>query len=61
MASVDLKDAFFTIPVNETYQKYFVFEWLGKICKFIVMSNGFSDAMRVFTKVSKPVYTYLRQ
>ena len=25
------------------------------------MSNGFSDAMRVFTKVSKPVYIYLRQ
>ena len=25
------------------------------------MPNGFSDAMRVFTKVSKPVYVYLRQ
>ena len=61
MASVDLKDVFFTIPVNETYQKYFMFEWLGKIYKFIVISNGFSDAMRVFTKVSIPVYTYLRQ
>ena len=28
VASVDLKDAFFTIPVNEAYQKYFMFEWL---------------------------------
>ena len=26
MASVDLKDAFFTIPINEAYQKYFMFE-----------------------------------
>ena len=25
------------------------------------MPNGFSDAMRVFAKVSKPVYVYLRQ
>ena len=25
------------------------------------MSNGFSDAMRIFTKVSKPVYAYSRQ
>ena len=61
MVSVDLKDAFFTIPINETYQKYFMFEWLEKNYKFIAMLNGFSDAMRVFTKVSKPVYAYLRQ
>ena len=61
MASVDLKDAFFTIPINEAYQKYFMFEWLEKNYKFIAMLNGFSDAMRVFTKVSKPVYAYLRQ
>ena len=45
MASVDLKDAFFTIPINEAYQKYFMFEWLEKIYKFIAMPNGFSDAM----------------
>ena len=61
MASVDLKDAFFTIPINEAYQKYFMFEWLEKIYKFIAMPNGFSDAMHVFTKVSKPVYAYLGQ
>ena len=61
MASVDLKDAFFTIPINEAYQKYFMFEWLEKNYKFIAMLNGFSDAMHVFTKVSKPVYAYLRQ
>ena len=61
MASVDLKDAFFTIPINEAYQKYFMFEWLEKIYKFIAMPNGFSDAMHVFTKVSKPIQAYLRQ
>ena len=61
MASVDLKDAFFTIPINKSYQKYFMFEGLEKIYKFIAMPNGVSDAMRVFTKVSKPVYAYLKQ
>ena len=55
MVSVDLKDAFFTIPINETYQKYFMFEWLEKNYKFIAMPNGFSDAMHVFAKVSKPI------
>ena len=32
MACVDLQDAFFTIPINEAYQKYLL-EWLGKIYK----------------------------
>ena len=59
MTSVDLKDAFFAIPINEACQKYFMFEWLEKNYKFIAMPNGFSDAMRIFTKVSKPVYAYL--
>ena len=61
IASVNLKDAFFTISINEAYQKYFMFEGLEKIYKFIAMSNVFSDAIRVFTKVSKPLYAYLRQ
>ena len=61
MASVDLADAFFTIPINEAHQKYFMFEWLEKNYKFIAMPNGFSDAMHVFTKVSKPIQAYLRQ
>ena len=61
MAIVDLKDAFFTIPINEAYQKYFMFEWLEKLYKLIAMPNEISDAMLVFTKVSKPLYAYLRQ
>ena len=56
MASVGFKDAFFTNPINEAYQKYFVFGWLDKIYKLIAMPNGYSDAMCVFTKLSKPVY-----
>ena len=61
MANVDIKDAFFTIPINEVYQKYFMFEWLGKIYKFIAMPSGYSDVICLFAKVSKPVYACLRQ
>ena len=50
MASVDRKDPFFTIPINDAHQKYFMFGWLEKIYRFIAMPNRFSDAMRVFTK-----------
>ena len=34
MASVDLKDAFFSIPVHPEYQKYFKFYWKGNITSF---------------------------
>ena len=45
MASVDLKDAFFTIPVHILHQKYFRFEWFNQFCKFLGMQNGHSDAI----------------
>ena len=61
MASVDLKDAFFTVPGHESHQKYFKFGWVGKVYKFVGMPNGYSDVMRIFTKILKPVYANLRQ
>ena len=57
MASVDLKDAFF----NKSHQKYFKFEWLQSVYKFIGMSNGYSEAMRIFIKILRPVFGCLRQ
>ena len=61
VASVDLKDAFFTIPVHILHQKYFKFEWFNQFYKFLGMPNGYSDAMRIFTKMLKPVFGYLRK
>ena len=61
MASVDLKDAFFTIPVHILHQKYFKFEWFNQFYKFLGMPNGYSDAMRIFTKILKPVFRYVRK
>ena len=56
MATVDLKDAFFTIPAHISHQKYFRFEWFQNFDKFLDMPYGYSDAMRIFTKILKPVY-----
>ena len=61
MANVDLKDAFFTILVHIIHQKYFKFEWFNQFYKFFGMPNGYSDAMRIFTKMLKPVFGYLRK
>ena len=60
MASIDLKDALFTVSVHESLQKYFMFEWKDKVYKFVGMPNGYSDVMRVFAKILKPVYANLR-
>ena len=49
MASVDLKDAFFTIPIHSDYQKFFKFIHKRIPYEFSSMPNGYSDAMRVFT------------
>eukprot|EP00794_Sanderia_malayensis_P014639 gene14639-16158_t len=61
MASVDLKDAFYSIPINPNHQKYFKFVWGGKFYQFLGMPNGYGPAMRVFTKILKPPFSFLRQ
>ena len=60
MASVDLKDAFFTVPAHISHQKYFKFGWFQNFYKFLGTPNGSSDAMCIFTKILKPVFGYLR-
>ena len=61
MASVNHKDAFFTVPVHKSHQKYFKFEWFQCFYKFIGIPNGYSEAMRIFIKILRPVFRYLRQ
>ena len=59
MASVDLKHAFYTVPIYSAHQKFLKFYW-HKPYMFMVMPNGYSDAMRVFTKLLKPPFAHLR-
>ena len=51
MASVDLKDAFFTVPVHISHQKYFKLEWFQQFYKFLGVPNDYSDAMRTEVEV----------
>ena len=61
MVSVDLKNAFYSIPIYNAYQRYFKFMWFQKFYKYLWMPNGCSDAMRVFTKMLKPQFATLRK
>ena len=61
IASVDLKDAFFTMPICEDDIKYLKFLWDGQVLAFLAMPNGYSDAKHIFTKILKPPFKVLRE
>ena len=60
-ASVDLKDAYFIIPVAKVHRKYLRFEWKGNLYVFTCLCFGLSSAPRIFTKLMKPVVVCLRR
>ena len=59
MASVDLKDAYYTVPVHEEHQKFLKFVFNGCLYQFTCLPNGLSSAPRIFTKLLKPAYSTL--
>ena len=61
MASVDQRDAYYSIPVHQEDQKFFSFAWEGKYYQFICLPHGYQDGPRVFTKVLKAPFAYLRR
>ena len=60
MASVDLKDAYYTVPIHPSHQKYLKFWFDGVFYKYTCLPNGLASAPRIFTKLLKPVYATLR-
>ena len=59
-ASVDLKDAYFSVKISPEYQKFFRFVFLGKLYEFLALPQGFRDSPRIFTKLLKPALSCLR-
>ena len=60
MASIDLKDAFYSVLVRKSHQAYltfFVEEYLKSVC----MPNRYGPAMRIFTKISKIPFSIFRE
>ena len=61
MASNDLKDAYYLVAIAKPYQKYFKREWNNMLFKLTCFPNGFAFCPRKFTKLTKPVFSTLRQ
>ena len=60
MASLDLKDAYYSVPIHTSHRKFLKFNWQGKLFQFMALPNGLSSAPRLFTKILKPVFARLR-
>ena len=59
LASIDLKDAYYTVPIFRAHQKYLKFIFNGTLYKHACIANGLSCALKVFSKLLKPVYATL--
>jgi len=60
MVKLDLKDAYFTVPICEEHQCFLRFVWKGLKFQFVCLPFGLSSAPRAFTKIMKPVVAVLR-
>uniref|UniRef100_A0AC35F6U8 Reverse transcriptase domain-containing protein n=1 Tax=Panagrolaimus sp. PS1159 TaxID=55785 RepID=A0AC35F6U8_9BILA len=60
MAKIDLKDAYFGLPIDSKDSKYLVFRALGKLYAFRALPFGLATAPYTYTRVTKVVATYLR-
>ena len=61
LAKIDLKDAFFTIPIYHNQKSYLRFEFQNKTYQFNSLPFGLSVALWVFTKTLRPAIALLRQ
>ncbi|KAI9551258.1 reverse transcriptase [Daphnia sinensis] len=57
---IDLKDAYFSIPVNAHHQPFLQILFEGQIFQFTCLPFGLASAPWAFTKVLKPVVSFLR-
>ena len=60
MGSVDLRDAYYSVPMAQGFRKFLRFVWNGRLFQYVGMPNGLSSAPRTFTKLLAPVYAELR-
>ena len=61
MASLDWKDAYYSVKIHHKYRKYLRFYWRGKLYQFTCVPNGLKSAPRMFTKLTKVLIAFARK
>ena len=59
MATIDLKDAYYSVPIKASDRKLVSFKWKEQIYQFTCLPNGLSCAPRKFTKILNTVLAHL--
>lgn len=60
MATVDIRDAYYTVKIAKNHRKFLKFFWKGRLYQYECLPNGLSSAPRLFTKIMKPIMATLR-
>jgi hypothetical protein len=59
--TIDLKDAYFHIPMHKGMWKYLRFVWQGTVYQFRALPFGLSPAPYIFTRITKPLAAIARE
>ncbi|KAL7287683.1 hypothetical protein TKK_0018079 [Trichogramma kaykai] len=60
MSKIDLTDAYYMLSIEESHRKYLRFEFGNETYEFSCLAFGLNVAPLVFTKLLKPVMSFLR-
>ena len=61
MAKIDMKDAYFMVPMAKEDRHFLKFHWEDKFYQFNCLPFGLSSAPWVFTKTTRPVVATLQE
>ena len=61
MASLDIENAYYSIPIHKNDQKYLSFEFQNNYYSFTCVPNGLCSGPYIFTRIMKPIVTKLRK
>ena len=60
MSSIDLRDAYYHVPIAQVHRKYLRFIWQNELYQFCALPNGLTSGPRIFTKILKPPFAKIR-
>ena len=61
MASIVWKEAYYSFNFAEKYIKFLHFIFNGHLYEFTALPNGFAVGSRLFTKITKPLFSHLQK
>lgn len=60
LATIDLKDAYYSVPINTKHRKYLRFFFKNALYEFTCLPFGLTSAPLAFSKLLRPVVEFLR-